>query len=98
MFIRQCQILNVILETIIKNYCQLRYGEESHYDYKTGKSKNGEDIGHFTQVVWKGSTKFGIAKASAKQKNGWYGVYVVAQYSPAGNSPRYIANVGQPGK
>merc|ERR1739844_7435 len=74
------------------------YSEESDYDYQTGTSKNGYDIGHFTQVVWKGSTKFGIAKAYAKQKNGWYGVWVVAHYGPAGNvGGDYIANVQQPG-
>jgi uncharacterized protein YkwD len=75
------------------------YGEEANYDYRTGTSKNGKKIGHFTQLVWKGSTKFGIAKASGKrkQKDGWYSVWVVAQYSPAGNSVgQYIANVRKP--
>ena len=85
----------IITQKVILIY-RLRYDEESLYDY--GRPGYSGATGHFTQVVWKGSTKFGIAKASAKQKNGWYGVYVVAQYSPAGNSPRYIANVGQPGK
>jgi len=77
------------------------YGEESNYDYQTGTSKNGKTIGHFTQVVWKGSTKFGIAIARAKTKGGWYGVWTVAQYSPSGNivtgnRAYYKANVQQP--
>merc|ERR1712226_911418 len=76
------------------------YKEESDYDYQYGTSKNGKAIGHFTQIVWKGSTEFGIAKATAKQNDGWYGVWVVAQYSPAGNivgRANYIANVQRPG-
>jgi len=76
------------------------YDEESDYDYQYGTSKNGKEIGHFTQIVWKGSTEFGIAKAKAKLNNGWYGVWVVAQYNPPGNfvgRANYIANVQQPG-
>ena len=86
------------LQNTIKNYCQLRYSEEPAYDYRTGTSKNGKVIGHFTQVVWKETTKVGIAKASAKMADGWYGVWVVAHYGPAGNvGGDYIANVQQPG-
>ena len=100
LFISHSHILSAIHKITIKNYyyCQLRYDEESNYNYQTGTS-NGGKIGHFTQIVWKGTTKLGIAKASTTtKKNGFYATYVVAQYSPAGNvRGRYRANVQQPG-
>ena len=40
--------------------------------------------GHFTQVVWKGSTELGIGKAEG-EKNGMYCTYIVGRYRPAGN-------------
>ena len=36
--------------------------------------------GHFTQVVWCGSTKLGVGIAASQK-----GLYVVARYGPAGN-------------
>ena len=38
--------------------------------------------GHFTQVVWKSTTKLGMGVAFG---NGGRNVVVVAQYGPAGN-------------
>merc|ERR1712061_209247 len=38
-------------------------------------------MGHYTQVMWKGSKKFCMAKAESKTKN----VYTVARYYPRGN-------------
>ncbi len=37
--------------------------------------------GHFTQVVWKGSTELGCGKARSRRG----GLYVVCNYSPPGN-------------
>jgi hypothetical protein len=37
--------------------------------------------GHFTQVVWKGSTELGMAWAKSAKGT----TYVVANYRPAGN-------------
>jgi len=57
------------------------YSEVKDYDYnKNADFQKG--TGHFTQVVWKGSTELGIAKATGKKKGG---TYVVAVYNPAGN-------------
>merc|ERR1719219_1296137 len=54
------------------------YDEIKHYNFKNpGFSMK---TGHFTQLVWKSSTKFCIAKATGSQ-----GTVVVANYSPAGN-------------
>ena len=51
-------------------------------------------IGHFTQVVWKSSTKMGVGKA--RSQGGW--TYVVANYSPPGNyQGQFTANVLPPG-
>lgn len=55
------------------------YAEEKDYDYKTAKFAG--NIGHFTQIVWKDSKKFGISWA--KSSSGW--TYVVARFSPPGN-------------
>ena len=50
-------------------------------------------IGHFTQMVWTASTKVGYGVAIADSpKWGKYGskiVFVVAKYSPPGNSDTY---------
>lgn len=54
-----------------------------------GPNYHGEPIGqgnfgsygHYTQVIWPETTRFGMA--SAKGANGWE--YVVGRYSPAGN-------------
>jgi uncharacterized protein YkwD len=52
------------------------YSEIFDYDFKKGKSKNGKVVGHFTQLVWKGTTQLGIGVAKNKQNS----VYVVANY------------------
>ena len=66
----------------------IRYGEEKNYNYVTG---NGTGlIGHFTQVVWKGSEKVGVGIATSGP-NTW----IVAKYAPAGNVlGKYVSNVG----
>lgn len=52
-------------------------------DYHGEKIGEGdfEKYGHYTQCVWKKTTRVGMAQALGK--NGW--VYVVGRYSPAGN-------------
>ncbi len=64
------------------------YSEIKKYNFnKPGFSMA---TGHFTQVVWKGSTLIGCGKA--KSKNG--GIYVVCNYSTPGNySGKFKENV-----
>jgi len=62
------------------------YQEVSKYNFRAGKDDNLA-AGHFTQVVWKGSKKLGIALARRNNK-----VYVVANYDPPGN---FIGQYGQ---
>ena len=57
------------------------YEEIFDYDFKKGDSKNGKVVGHFTQLVWKGSTQLGMGVAKNNKNN----VYVVANYHFGGN-------------
>ncbi|XP_077986692.1 Golgi-associated plant pathogenesis-related protein 1-like isoform X2 [Glandiceps talaboti] len=57
------------------------YSEEGAYDYE--QARWNKDARHFTQMVWRASTDFGVGKA--RMKNG--GKYViVANYRPGGNN------------
>ncbi|XP_054630104.1 Golgi-associated plant pathogenesis-related protein 1-like [Dunckerocampus dactyliophorus] len=65
------------------------YGEIKEYNW----NKPGFDYstGHFTQVVWKGSTQLGVGMATDGNK-----VIVVGQYRPSGNisvPQYYVENV-----
>ena len=64
-----------------KDPVQSWYDEIKDYNFDTNKAKNpGAVIGHFTQVVWKGSEQLGIGFATKGKE-----IYVVANYYPAGN-------------
>ncbi len=70
------------------------YGESSDYSYR--RPRFSSRTGHFTQLVWKSTTKLGCAVAACNGKNGTPGDFLVCEYSPAGNinSPEYFsANV-----
>lgn len=53
----------------------LWYDEETVYDYVNPDNSTGV-YGHFTQMIWNGSTKMGCGKV---------GGYVACRYAPAGN-------------
>lgn len=69
------------------------YKEINDYDYKTALSKNGKAVDHFTQLVWRDSTVFGLGIATVKSRRygryARYGniieTYIVAKYFPQGN-------------
>jgi uncharacterized protein YkwD len=69
------------------------YIEVNDYDFNNpGKQKPGrekEQIGHFTQVVWKETSKVGCGAATANitfnSGNKATGVFTVCHYSPGGN-------------
>lgn len=50
-------------------------------DYRFNSPGFASGTGHFTQVVWKGSTELGVGMA----KNSKNQIYVVANYNPPGN-------------
>ena len=54
------------------------------YDFNNGGFSGG--TGHFTQVVWKGSTVLGIGRAEGEER-GMKCAYIVGRYKPAGNMP-----------
>ncbi|WP_158623969.1 CAP family protein [Corallococcus llansteffanensis] len=58
------------------------YNEIAHYNFKNGGFSAG--TGHFTQLVWKGTTKIGCAVARGKGSK-WYETYVVCNYLAPGN-------------
>ena len=67
------------------------YNEIEDYNFNTGKTKNGKQVGHFTQVVWKGTKELGIGVSCGDN-----GCYVVGNYYPAGNYiGQYTENVLQ---
>ncbi len=75
----------------------LWYGEQKDYtDYANPNLNNFSKWGHFTQVVWKGTTQAGFGMARGKTMT-----YVVGSYSPPGNMftvPSFTANVLKPSK
>ncbi len=66
---------------------EMWYGEVSQYDFDRGGFSM--DTGHFTQLVWVGSTQIGCGVTSCDGLDIW-----VCNYGPAGNvSGEYQANV-----
>ena len=58
-------------------------------DFNFGDHSSRGVTGHFTQVVWKGSTQLGIGKYTG-QNGSWNCTYIVARYKPAGNYPSQL--------
>jgi pathogenesis-related protein 1 len=57
------------------------YKEKNNYNFATKKCKTGKICGHYTQIVWKESTKVGCGKARSAS----WGTIIVCQYNPRGN-------------
>ncbi|PPJ55129.1 hypothetical protein CBER1_09960 [Cercospora berteroae] len=72
-------------------------GEEVEYDYEKGGFSMG--TGHFSQLVWRNTTKIGcaIAECQSLVATGAHGAYLVCEYDPAGNTlGAFEANVKAP--
>ena len=70
-----------------------RYDEVCYYEFDSADITSG--TGHFTQLVWKGSTELGIGKYTGTktiQGNEWTCTYIVARYKPAGNVKSHFSN------
>jgi hypothetical protein len=58
--------------------------ERAKYNFKTPTGFS-EATGHFTQLVWKGTTSTGCAAVNCTGKGGMDGFFLVCEYYPAGN-------------
>ena len=65
---------------------EIWYSEVSKYDYSNPEFSSG--TGHFTQLVWKGSSQIGCGAACNAQNN----CYVTCNYYPPGNYKGDFAN------
>lgn len=74
-------------------FSTLYYDEINSYDYNNPGFSSG--TGHFTQLIWKSSTKIGTGvQRCYNTVNKVEYLYVVNQYNSAGNvSGQYVANV-----
>jgi uncharacterized protein YkwD len=62
------------------------YSEIKFYDYATTATKDPKEaIGHFTQLVWNGSTKIGAGRVCGTADDTWHDTYIAVNFSPAGN-------------
>ena len=65
------------------------YIEKNDYNHASGRGRNGRVVGHYTQMMWKGSKSMGCGSAKCGGIK-----YVICQYRPAGNLiGTYTANV-----
>jgi uncharacterized protein YkwD len=78
-----------LLETLLKKAIDLWYNEVSLYDYTNPAFSSA--TGHFTCLVWKSSTKYGIGLSMDTNTNE---VYICFNTSPPGNYiGQFSANV-----
>lgn len=56
--------------------------EKQHYSYSTNSCGWRKVCRHYTQIVWRSSTKIGCAKVVC---NNNAGIFIICSYSPAGN-------------
>jgi pathogenesis-related protein 1 len=64
-------------ERVVKSWAS----EEADYNYARNSCRAGKACGHYTQIVWKDSTRVGCAKRTCSDKSQIW----VCRYSPPGN-------------
>ncbi|GFP96208.1 pathogenesis-related protein pr-1 [Phtheirospermum japonicum] len=56
--------------------------ERRGYSYRSNACASGQECGHYTQIVWRGTTKIGCARVICY---GGKGVFMTCNYNPPGN-------------
>ncbi|GAB2292085.1 hypothetical protein Dimus_026333 [Dionaea muscipula] len=56
--------------------------EKQYYDYDSNSCADGEECGHYTQVVWRDSTRLGCGRSECYNGDGWF---IICSYDPPGN-------------
>lgn len=71
-------------ENLAMGYSDLEKSMSAWFDekakYNWGAATFSENTGHFTQMIWKGSTQVGCAQSKCSNGN-----YLVCEYNPRGN-------------
>ncbi|XP_048578961.1 protein PRY1 isoform X2 [Nematostella vectensis] len=80
---KRCQQVDMPFDENCKLGVDLWYKESNNYDFQSPGYSPA--TGHFTQLVWKASTRMGIGRASYVMTTGIKCVVLVARYSPPGN-------------
>ncbi|KAI8095937.1 CAP domain-containing protein [Thamnidium elegans] len=65
--------------------------EVGYYNFDTGRSINGVEITHLTQMVWKDTTSVGCAESYCNNLNGYF--YVCNYYPPGNYRNAFVQNV-----
>jgi hypothetical protein len=69
------------------------YDEVKNYDFARPEGPHSGVTGHFTALVWKGTTRLGVGRVSGQGPQ-WWETFIVANFYPAGNmSGEFAANV-----
>jgi uncharacterized protein YkwD len=69
------------------------YDEVKNYNFNNPEGPHSGVTGHFTALVWKGTTKLGVGRV-AGQGSEWWETFIVANFYPAGNmTGEFQANV-----
>jgi hypothetical protein len=61
------------------------YGEIKDYNFDDLAANATKTVGHFTQLVWKGSVKIGAGRVCGSEDNTWHDTYIAVNFAPAGN-------------
>ncbi|KAJ4958267.1 hypothetical protein NE237_025378 [Protea cynaroides] len=56
--------------------------EKTYYDYNSNSCAEGQQCGHYTQVVWRNSVRLGCARVQCSSGSG---TFIICNYDPPGN-------------
>ncbi|XP_047320399.1 pathogenesis-related protein PR-1-like [Impatiens glandulifera] len=61
---------------------ELWLSEKQYYNYFSNSCEQGQECGHYTQIVWRNTKQVGCARVVC---NGGKGVFMTCNYDPPGN-------------